>query len=220
MKKIILMFTILLLFSGCTVKNLSKDDISKTIEETLNYKVQGSNRYFSGYKYYVPRGFSIENKKGNNHILLANGEYYYLYIDIVSYFHKEKIETTFESGLYFSEKISYNGIDGYIKIKELENDLYYLEMIYNYSKIEAQVKKENLLYAIQNSIRILASVEYNDIILDTLIGEKTLNYQEEIYNLFESKREEGNFLDYIEEYDVYDKEEKIKDEDILDSVDE
>lgn len=220
MKKIILMFTILILVSGCASQNLSKDDISKTIEETLNYKVQGSNHYFNGYKYYIPRGFSLENKKGNNHILLANGEYYYLYIDVVSYFHREKIETTFDSGLYFSEKISYNGIDGYIKIKDLNEDSYYIEIVYNYSKIEAKVKKENVLSAVQNSIRILASVEYNDIILDTLIGDKTLDYQEEIYNFFESKREDGNFLDYIEEYDVYDKDEKIKDEDILDSVDE
>ena len=31
---------------------------------------------------------------------------------------------------------------------------------------------------------------------------------------------EGNFLDYIEEYDVYDdSEDKVKDEDVLDSYD-
>ena len=53
-----------------------------------------------------------------------------------------------------------------------------------------------------------------------MIGEKLLSYEEEVYNFFESKREEGNFLDYIEEYDDYNKEEVIKDEDILDSLDE
>ena len=41
----------------------------------------------------------------------------------------------------------------------------------------------------------------------------------EAYNFFESKREEGTFLDYIEEYDVY-KDDTPKDEDVLDSVDE
>ena len=38
--------------------------------------------------------------------------------------------------------------------------------------------------------------------------------------MFESKREDGNFLDYIEEYDMDEKEEVIKDEDILNSFDE
>ena len=87
----------------------------------------------------------------------------------------------------------------------------------NYSKIEALVKERNLEYAITNSIKILSSVQYNDVILDTLIGEKTLDYKEEAYNFFESKREEGTFLDYIEEYDIYEKDKKVKDDDVLDS---
>jgi hypothetical protein len=220
MKKLIVLFAILFLFSGCSVKDISKEDINKEIAETLNYKTQGANHYFKGYKYYLPRGFTIEDKKGNNHKLHSKGDYYYLYVDIVSYFHKKEIQTTFDNELYFSEKISYNGIEGYVKIKDKEDDLYYIEIVYNYSKMEAYVKEENLIYALQNSIRMLASIEYNDVILDTLIGEKTLDYQEEIFDFFESKREEGNFLDYIEEYDAYDKEDKIKDEDFLDSIDE
>ena len=132
--------------------------------------------------------------------------------------HKKQEPITYDNELYFFKKISYNNVDGYIKIGNPVNDIYYIELSYNYSKIEAYVKKENLEYAIKNSIRLLASIQYNDIILDTLIGEKTLDYKEEAYSLFESKREDGNFLDYIEEYDVYDEEnEKIKDEDLLDT---
>jgi hypothetical protein len=74
--------------------------------------------------------------------------------------------------------------------------------------------------AIKNSIKLLSSIEYNDVVLETMIGEKVLSYEEEVYNFFESKREDGNFLDYIEEYDSYDKDKTVKDEDILDSVDE
>ena len=220
MKKLIVLFALLILFTGCEIKNLTSDDINRVVDESLKLKVQGSNHYFKGYKYYIPRGFVLEKTKDNNHVLFSNGDYYYLYIDIVSYFHKENVETTFDNELYFSEKISYNGTEGYIKISKKDNDIYFIEMVYNYSKIEAYVKEENLEYAIENSIRILASIKYNDIILDTIIGEKTLDYQEEVYNFFDSKREEGNFLDYIEEYDVYDKDDKIKDEDVLDSIDE
>ena len=220
MKKLIVLLTLLILFTGCEVKNVTSESINEVINETLKLKVQGSNHYFKGYKYYIPRGFVLESTKDNNHTLFSNGDYYYLYIDIVSYFHKKEITTTFDNELYFSEKISYNGNEGYIKVNKQENDIYYIEIVYNYSKIEAFVKVENLEYAIENSIRILASIRYNDIILDTIIGEKTLDYQEEVYNFFESKREDGNFLDYIEEYDVYEKDDKIKDEDVLDSIDD
>ena len=221
MKKFILVLTLVILFTGCDIKNVTDKDIENVINETLELGVKGTNNNFKGYKFYIPRGVSLQNKKGNNYVLLSDGDYYYLYVDIVSYFHKKEIETSFDEVLYFSKKISYNGINGYIKISEPKDDMYYLEIVYNYSKIESYVKKQNIESAIKNSIRLLASIKYNDIVLDTMIGEKVLSYEEEVYNFFESKREEGNFLDYVEEYDSYDKkEEVIKDEDILDSLDE
>lgn len=222
MKKItiILVALLMLTFTGCEVKEITNEDIESALKETLSTKVQGANNYFEGYKYYIPRGFNLEDRKEYNHILLSNGEYYYLYIDVVSYYHKKTIKVNFDNDkLYFSKKISYNGNEGYIKINNKKDDLYLLEIACNYSKIEASVKEENLLYAIKNSLKILSSVEYNDVILDTLIGEKALDYKEESYDFFESKREEGDFLDYIEEYGVYDKEDKIKDEDVLDTTD-
>lgn len=220
MKKLVLILTLVILFTGCDVKKITDKDINDVIDKTLSEKVQGSNNNFKGYKYYIPRGFTLENKKGNNYVLLSDGEHYYLYVDIVSYFHKKEIDTTFDDNLYFSKKITYNDINGYVKIREPKNDIYFIEVVYNYSKIEAYVKSENLEDALKNSIKVLASIQYNDIILDTMIGEKTLSYEEEEYNFFESKREDGNFLDYIEEYDVYDKEDKVKDEDFLYSYDE
>ena len=220
MKKIILLFTFVILFTACSVKEIKKEDIDKLIDDTLQVNVKSTNNSFKGYKFFTPRGFVIQSKKDNNYVLLSNNEKYYLYIDIVSYFHKEKNKTEFDNNLYFSKEISYNDIDGYIKIRKSDNDLYNIEMLYNYSKIETFVKEQNLEYAIKNSLKILSSIEYNDIILDTMIGEKTLDYEEEVYNFFESKREEGNFLDYIEEYDAYEKQENIKDEDILDSIEE
>ena len=219
MKKFILIVALLILFTGCDIKKASETDINNLIDETLNTRVQGANKYFEGYKYYVPRGFDLVNKKGNNHVLTSNGDKYYLYVDIVSYYHKKEITTTFDNELYFSKKILYNDSEGYIKINKTDEDTYFVEMVYNYSKIEVYTTEENLEHVIRNSIKILASIKYNDIILETLIGENALDYKEEAYNFFESKREEGNFMDYIDEYDVYD-DSKIKDEDVLESTDE
>lgn len=220
MKKMFLVLAFVILFTGCEIKNITDEDINNVIDETLSNETMSANNNFKGYKYYIPRGFSLQNKKGDNHVLLSNGEYYYLYVDIISYFHKKELNMTPDKELYFSKKISYNGIDGHVKIKGPNKDIYYIELVYNYSKIEVYVKKENLSYALKNSIKILASIKYNDVILNTMIGDKTLSYEEEVYDFFESKREDGNFLDYIEEYDVYDKDDTINDEDILNSLSE
>ena len=219
MKKILIIFAVLILFTGCDIKKMTEQELDAAIDKTISSRVRRANSYFKGYKYYIPRGFVLSDKKDENHILLSNGEYYYLYIDVVSYFHDEVVDTEFDNELYFSKKISYNDNEGFVKIEKKDDDLYFIEVSYNYSKIEAYIKEENLEYALRNSLIILASINYNNTILDTIIGEKTLDYQEESYNFFDSKREEGTFLDYIEEYDVYDNKEP-KDEDVLDSIDD
>ncbi len=220
MKKIILMLALVILFTGCEIKDITTADIDILIDNAISQRVSNANEYFNGYKYYLPRGFGIVNKKDNNHILVSNGDYYYLYVDTISYYYKKKNETTFDNELYFSKKINYNDKEGYIKISQPKNDIYFVEISFHYSKIEVYTKKENLEYAIKNSIKILISVKYNDIILETLIGKNYLNYNEEVYNIFESKREDGNFMDYIDEYSDYKEIDKIKDEDILEKNDE
>lgn len=215
MKKLLIAIAIVFLFTGCDVKEVTKADIEETVEIALNKKIQGANNNFAGYKFYLPRGTYLESKKENNYELLYNGEKYYLYVDVISYFHKKEIETSFDKKLYFSKKIAYNNINGYIRVSMPEDNVYFMEIVYNYSKIEAYVKEGSLISGIENSLRILSSIEYNDVILNSIIGDKALDYKEETYNFFESKREEGNFLDYIEEYDTYD-EDKIKDDDVID----
>lgn len=213
MKRIIFVLTLLILLTGCSVKDINDETFNKVINETLQKDVMKPNKTFEGYKYYMPRGFGLLEQKGTNSILISNGDTLYLYVDTVSYFHKKDIVIPTDA-----KEISYDNNKGYIILSEKENNLYYLELYYNYSKIEAFVKKENIKETLKNSIKLLTSITYNDVILDTIIGEKSINYQEEVYNFFESKREEGNFMDYVEEYDVY--EEKIVDEDILISSNE
>lgn len=160
----------------------------------------------------------VVDKKDYNSKLLSNGNYYYLYVDVISYYYKSSLDYKVNNDIYFSKKISYDDKEGYIEIEKKDDDKYFLKIVYNYSKIEVYVDINSLNSAISDSIKLLSSVTYNDIVLATIIGENTLNYQEEQFSLFDSKREDGTFLDYIEEYDVYDeKDNELKDEDILDS---
>ena len=88
-------------------------------------------------------------------------------------------------------------------------------MMYNYSKIETYIEKDSLNKVIANISTILNSVSYNNEVLNTLIGENVLKYNEETYDIFKTKRQTGDFLDYIELYDTY-YEENIKEEDVID----
>ena len=85
--------------------------------------------------------------------------------------------------------------------------------MYNYSKIEAYVKKENLNDAIIEMSYILRSVKFNKPVLESLIGNNILSYKEENYSLFDKKSSE-TFLDVVEKYedDAYKK--AIEDETI------
>ena len=217
MKKIIFLVTLLVFFTGCSIKSMSNYEINEIIDNALKNEEVTANVVFDGYKYYLPRGMKIVDKKEYNSKLLSDGNYSYLYVDIISYYHKTPLEYTVDNNLYLSKKISYNGKEGYIEVKTVDEDNYFLRMEYNYSKIESYVSKDNLNDVVYDSIRILSSVSYNDTIINSLIGDNILNYQEENFTLFESKREDGTFLDYIEEYDVYDDSDSVKDEDILDA---
>ena len=105
MKKLVVFLDLLILFTGCEIKEVTNEDINKLIEETTSLETQRANRNFSGYKYYLPQGFGLVNKKENNHVLLSNGDYYYLYVDIVSYFHKKQEPITYDNELYFFKQI-------------------------------------------------------------------------------------------------------------------
>lgn len=217
MKKIVFLFTLLVFFTGCSIKSMNDYDINEIIDNTIKNENITANISHDGYKYYLPRGMKIIDKKDYNSKILSDGVYSYLYVDIIAYYHKTPLNYTANNELYLSKKIFYNEKEGYVEIDEIEKDYYFVKIQYNYAKIECFVEKDKLNNVIYNSIRILSSVSYNDSIIESLIGENILNYQEETFNLYESKRTEGDFLDYIEEYDIYDDSNDVKDEDILDA---
>ena len=156
----------------------------------------------------------LVDKNDYNSKILFKGDNYYLFVDIVSYYHKVDLVYEENQNYFLSKKIDYNGKKGYIEIQQKDEETYFIKIEYNYSKIEGTVKSENLNQGIYNSIKVLGSVTYNDNIINSMVGENALTYEEEEFNLFESKREEGSYLDYIEEYDDTN-ENKIKDDDFL-----
>ena len=214
MKKIVLLSTILLLLTGCSVVRLSDSNIEKNIDTIMTEKVNLHNVHYDGYKYYLPKGINFVSKEDFNAILKdSHNNKYYLYVDVIGYYHKIKNSYEENYDLYLSKKLKYNKKNGYIKIEEI-NSKYFIQYVFNYVKIEAYVSKEDLNDAVINISYILRSIKYNDKVLESLVGENVLDYKEVEYNLFKADSTKESFLDVVEreETDKYKKD--IEDEKI------
>lgn len=211
MKKLLVLLSILTLLTGCTVTKINKDSIDKVIDSVMKKDSKLKNVHFEGYSYYVPRGIRFVDKKEYNAIL--KDEYnnnYYLYVDVISYYHKVKEKYKVNKKAYYSKKVKTKNKFGYVEIKE-DKTGYLVEAMYNYAKIEAYVEKDSLNDAMTNISMILSSMKYNDKVLSSTVGENILSYKEESYNIFKTKEKTSDFLDYVKEYDNYDQEKKDED---------
>lgn len=137
MKKILLPLLIILLLTGCSKIDKNTDDYSKIINNILKVSNHNVNTASVGYKYYIPIGVNLVYDSDFNKEFKIKDNKIMLYVDIVSYYYKNKLNYSEENtNSYYYSKIN----DGYIYIEENEDD-YYLKIIYNYAKIESYVKK-------------------------------------------------------------------------------
>lgn len=214
LKHIFCMIFIILLLSGCSVVYINNQTIDEIIDTTLGKNSNLKTISLRGYSYYLPQGVNLKSSKGLNSVLYYNHNKMYLYVDLVSYFNKVESDYKKIEDSYYSKEIDINNKKGYLEITQIENN-YFIEFMYNYSKIEAYAKENDLNKTITIMGYILDSVKYNDSIVDSLVGGGSINYDEEKFNIFKtSGNDGGTFLDVIEQND--DGRMNSKDEDILD----
>lgn len=95
-------------------------------------------------------------------------------------------------------------------------DKYLVEIIYNYAKIEVKVAKYDLNEVINNAIIILSTIKYDDDVINNVVGENKTNNKEETLNIFDTTKKDENFLDVMEESNVYEEDESdIPDYDVI-----
>lgn len=203
-KKMLISLLVLLLFTGCSIQDISNNDVMKNVDTILSKEIKYSNADAVGYQFYLPSNVNVRRVNDFNQELYSNGISYYLYADVVSYYYKVNEDYTIDDKAYISESLSYNEKNGYIEVNEVE-DNYFIEVMYNYAKIEALVPKSELINSISDICYVLSSIKYNDKIIETLIGNKKYDLSDnETYNIFKTKKKsEGNFLEYENEYDNY-----------------
>lgn len=150
------------------------------------------NQIGKGYKYYIPRGVSYIDTNSYNDVLYSDGIHYYLYIDVISYYYNVEKEYIPNSEAYFSKKIDINGKKGYLEINKT-NDKYFVEFMYNYSKIEALVNEDKINDVVLNASYILSTVKFNNNVIKLMLDDEFLA-TEESYDIFTSKQETDDFL--------------------------
>lgn len=214
MKKLIVLLSIVVLTAGCSVYRLDDTNISKNIKILLSHKSNLHNVNYDGYKYYLPKGVSFVNKDSYNALLKdMNNNKYYMYVDVISYYHKRENDYEISEKSHYSQRIDFNNKTGYVQIDEIKNK-YFIQFVYNYVKIEAFVSKKDLADSINNICCILRSVKFNDSVIDSLIGENALDYQEEDFSLFKADSSKESYMEVIkrnesDEYNKYLEDEKI-----------
>ena len=209
MKKILIIIC-LLFITGCSdIRKQSYDDIINNIATRANK----DNVYRTGYSYYLPRGMQVADSTLYNEAITDARYKYYLYVDIVSYYKKVTKDYSVNDNALVSKKLDYDGKFGYVEVNLLKNDKYLVEIMYNYAKIEVIVDKRYCNEAMLSIINILKSVEYNDSIIANLMGDDILNFNEEEFNIFNTKGSESNYLTVDNDYK--EEEEKIFDPDLI-----
>ncbi len=204
LRKVLVLILTVATLSGCTISIINTNDYMKNINTILSRKSKYINRNAIGYQYYLPSGVTVTEVNDFNQRLMSKGDIYFLYADIVSYYHNIKNKYEVNKKAYLSKELSNGDKFGYVEVNQSGN-YYYIEMMYNYAKIESYVKKSNLKDALNNMAYILSSIKYNDDIVENLLGDEKYNLSDnETYNIFKTKKGDNtNFLKYADEFDNY-----------------
>ena len=197
MKKILLL-CLLLLLTGCSVVRIDTSSVDNIVNVVLSKNNQLYNHIGKGYKYYIPRGVSYIDTNDYNDVLYSNGIYYYLYIDIISYYYDKVQQYEVNENAYYSKSISINDKDGYLEINKQDDDRYFIEFMYNYSKIEVIAEYDQINDIVLNATYILSTIKFNDNVIKAMLDDNFL-VSEEKYDIFTSKKETDDFLKLEEE---------------------
>lgn len=200
-KKIVLiLLSFLLVGCGTNINKMSLEDI---IDDAIKSENTYINVNGKGYKYYLPNEFIVYEDEDYIQTLLSKNNMYYMNIDIVSYYYKNKIEVKHELDDFQYYTFNYKDKDGYLRITR-NQEKFLVELCYNYAIIEVEVEESEFRYAISRCIAILNSIQYNDLVIEKYIVDNNIENSETVYKIPqpENKSENKNVLEYIEENEV------------------
>ena len=198
-KKSLIFFVIFaLLLCGCTKITNNLDEVVSAV--MTNDKLK-ANTVSTGYEIYIPTGVKQVIDSEYNQKFKIRNRYIYLYVDTISYYYKNSLNyKTNEDYDYYYKELNLNGKTGYIGVNKVEDDLYFCETVYNYSKIEFYSNSEDLPYILANTLMMQKSIKYNDNLISMELDSNDSDGRELKYELDSPKDSESTFSDYLQEY--------------------
>ena len=167
MKKVIMLFVLMFLLTGCNIMGISvvrikTDNIDNILNVVLSKDNDLYNKTGKGYKYYKPMGVLSIDTNEFNEKLYSNGNYYYLYVDINAYYYKKEVDYVENKDLYYSRKFEFNGKDGYLQITN-KDDKYFIELTITEGRFH-QIKR--MVKAIGGNVTYLKRISMGNLFLD------------------------------------------------------
>lgn len=213
MKKIMLLIGITFFLTGCV--NIENSSFDQIINYALKNNVELKNTSSNGYSYYLPMGIKLVENELNNLVFETDKYRMYMYVDLISYNYKIKEIYKKNTSSYYSINIKNDDKFGYLEINLLDNQKYLVEIMYNYAKIEVIVEECDMKTIVSYAMSILSSITYNDTIIESMIGEDILNYNETEFNIFETANNESNLIEYDENLSENEVEDDVPDTDLI-----
>ena len=197
MHKKVLLVCLTFLLVGCTRVDGVDDYISLVNDCLVDRAV--TNDVSLGYKFYVPRGVRKIRDYDYNQVFLVDNTSIYLYVDIVSYFYKKDLVYSKDEKSTYYKKIKHNNEVGSFEL--CENDgIYFVKMVYHYSKIEFYTDKEHLNKVITLSSIILNIIDYKDKVIEKVLEGSFGEFSELNYEVDKPVDASNDFSQYLEEY--------------------
>ena len=200
MKKKILLVLFLMLLTGCVRTDINNGDYKDLVSQVINNKTNGTNEVANGYRFYVPKGVRLIENDSNNQIFMGMGTKIYMYVDITSYYYKNSLNYNDIEDSYYSSKVSSGDKTGFIKITKTDDDKFYVEIVYNYAKVEVYTDQYNLIDIITLSSILLNNISYNDNIIENLLDDNHNSGSDITYNIDKPEDASSDFTQYLNEY--------------------
>ena len=197
-RKFIFFVAIILLLSGCTRITNDLDDV---IDATMINNKTSVNTVSVGYEIYIPMGVGQVYDSQYNQKFKIRNRYVYLYVDTISYYYKNMLNyKSDDSYNYYYRELSINDKVGYIGVNKIEDDLYFCEIIFNYSKVEFYSDLNDLSLMVADSLIMQKSIVYNDNLIKKELENTISDGREVTYELAGPKENKSTFSDYLQEY--------------------
>lgn len=197
-KKITFLMVIMLLLTGC---NKITNNLDTVVDGVFTLDKVDVNTVSTNYELFIPSGVTQVNDREYNQKFKIKNRYIYLYVDTISYFYKNSLNYKQSDNYnYYFKNIDYNGKKGYIGINKLEDDSFFVEIIYNYSKIEFYSNQEDLPVMLANSLIIIKSIKYNDSLIKMQLDSGNNDGRELKYQLDSPKDTESTFSNFLQEF--------------------